>query len=78
MKYILVPDFDVSVHDGTSDGMTLPKLMQYINDKGRSFLLHQYMQIKSETPDGTFAISRYIPHSRKVSKSLTLLLQTTQ
>lgn len=50
---------DDSLHFDDGRGFTLEEFVRHLRDKGRQGLYHEYSQIKSRPPDGTFENSRY-------------------
>ena len=50
---------DDSLHYDDGRGLTLEEFVRYLRDKGRQGLYHDYTQIKSRPPEGTFENSRY-------------------
>lgn len=51
---------DDSLHCDDGQGFTLEEFVRHLRDKGRQGLYHDYTQIKSRPPDGTFENSRYV------------------
>ncbi|XP_069936492.1 tyrosine-protein phosphatase non-receptor type 9 isoform X1 [Cherax quadricarinatus] len=49
---------DDSLHYDDGRGFTLEEFVRHLRDKGRQGLYHDYTQIKSRPPDGTFENSR--------------------
>ncbi|XP_050721282.1 tyrosine-protein phosphatase non-receptor type 9-like isoform X5 [Eriocheir sinensis] len=49
---------DDSLHCDDGQGFTLEEFVRHLRDKGRQGLYHDYTQIKSRPPDGTFENSR--------------------
>ncbi|KAK3865554.1 hypothetical protein Pcinc_028848 [Petrolisthes cinctipes] len=49
---------DDSLHFDDGRGFTLEEFVRHLRDKGRQGLYHDYSQIKSRPPDGTFENSR--------------------
>ncbi|XP_045132303.1 tyrosine-protein phosphatase non-receptor type 9-like isoform X5 [Portunus trituberculatus] len=49
---------DDSLHYDDGRGLTLEEFVRYLRDKGRQGLYHDYTQIKSRPPEGTFENSR--------------------
>jgi len=49
---------DDSLHLDDGHGFTLEEFVRHLRDKGRQGLYHDYAQIKSSPPDGTFENSR--------------------
>ncbi|KAF2886990.1 hypothetical protein ILUMI_19183 [Ignelater luminosus] len=48
---------DDSLHgDGTA--LSMPQLVDYIRERGRSGLVQEYAEIRSRPPDGTFNVAR--------------------
>lgn len=49
---------DDSLHYDDGRGLSLEEFVRHLRDKGRQGLYHDYTQIKSRPPDGTFENSR--------------------
>ena len=49
---------DDSLHFDDGQGFTLEEFVRHLRDKGRQGLYHDYTQIKTRPPDGTFENSK--------------------
>lgn len=47
-----------SIHMPEPIGLTIKELVEYCRIKGRRGLYKEYAQLKSESPDGTFEVSK--------------------
>jgi tyrosine-protein phosphatase non-receptor type 9 len=48
---------DDSLH-GDGAALTMPQLVDYVKDRGRSGLMQEYAEIRSRPPDGTFNVAK--------------------
>ena len=48
---------DDSLH-GDGAALTMPQLVDYVRDRGRSGLMQEYAEIRSRPPDGTFNVAK--------------------